>query len=248
MDKTTLETFIKKYNLNGLVDGVRWVVKDNTLRVTSMTSDKKFLASITQKKFDGCTDVTIGVGDSQRLKTMLNSVEKDVTMTLVTDTADAARGVISVQFEDGKTEMAYMCSHLDVLQPEPKIKSLPGYDVEITLTEEFVSRFLKAKAALQESDLFTLLMNKKKQKLEMVLGYNRNLSHRIALEVPTVDGKNTVKSPLSFSAKNLKEILAANPEAKDPVLKVSEQGLAFIEFDTPEFQSQYYMIKIDVED
>lgn len=246
MNKNTLETFIKKYNLNTVVDQVRWVVKDKTLRVTAMTSDKKFLASVTQKAFE-LDDVEIGILDSIRLKQMLNAVEENVTLTLVTDSKDATR-VISVVVDDGKTELSHMCGSLDVIPAEPKIKQVPTYDVEIILTEEFVARFLKAKAALSDGELFTLLMNKKKQKLDMVFGYNRNLSDRIALEVPTVAGKDTIKSPISFNAKHLKEILTANPETKDPVLKVSEGGLSFVEFDTPEFHSQYYMIKIEVED
>lgn len=247
MDKKTLETFIKKYNLNGLVDEVRWIVKDKTLRVTAMTSDKKFLASITQKKFEGVDDIEFGIIDSPKLKTMLGATDENVSLTLVAADNDPAR-ILSVVVDDGKNEISHMCGHLDVVPKEPSIKQLPGYDVEITMTEEFIGRFLKATSALKESELFTLLMNKKKQRLEMVLGYNRNLTNRISLQINPVTGKDTVKNPISFSANNLKEVLAANSEFKDPVLKVSEAGLAFVEFDTPEFQSQYYMIKIDVED
>jgi hypothetical protein len=82
----------------------------------------------------------------------------------------------------------------------------------------------------------------------MVLGYKQNLSDRIALEVATTTGKDTVKAPISFDAKLLKEILSANSEVKNPTLQVSEGGLASIAFDQDGFKSQYYMIKIDVED
>ena len=247
MDKKTLETFIKKYHLNGLLEKVRWVVKDNTLKVTAMTQDKKFLTSITQKKFDGVADSEFGIIETGTLKKMIGAALDNVSLTLVTASDNAAK-VLSVVVDDSKTEVAHQCGDLDCFDPDPKIKQVPTYDVEITLTEDFIDRFLKAKAAL-EGDLFTLVMNKKKQKLEMVLGYNeRRLTNRISLETPTVAGKDTLQAEVSFSAKNLKEVLAANPECKDPVLKVSSAGLAFLEFDTPEFQAQYYMIKTDVED
>jgi hypothetical protein len=247
MDKTTLETFIKKYNLNGLLEKVRWVVKDKTLRVTAMTSDKKFLTSITQKKFEGVDDTEFGIIESSTLKKNLGGIADNMTLTVISDPNDVTR-VLQFVLEDGNNEFLHQCGALDCFDPEPKIKQVPNYDVEITLTDEFVARFLKAKAAF-EGDLFTLVMNKKKQKLEMVLGYHeRNLTNRISLNIPVVAGKDTLKSAISFSSKNLKEVLIANSECKDPVLKVSEAGLAFIEFDTPEFQSQYYMIKIDVED
>jgi hypothetical protein len=246
MDKKTIETFINKYNLGGLLEKVRWVVKDKTLRVTAMTSDKKFLTSITQKKFDG-DDTEFGIIESSILKKMIGAALENVSLTFVSDPNDAAR-VLQVVVDDSKTEVSAQCGALDCFDPEPKIKQVPNYDVEITCTEDFIARFLKAKASI-EGDLFTLTMNKKKQKLEMVLGFKeRNLTNRISLELPAVAGKDTIKNAISFSAKNLKEVLVANSECKDPVLKVSEDGLAFIEFDTPEFQSQYYMIKTDVED
>jgi hypothetical protein len=246
MNKKTIETFITKYNLGGLIEKVRWTVKDKTLRVTAITSDKKFLVSVTQKKFEELTDTAFGVMDSNKFKTLLGAIAENASINLQLDPND--QRVLAVDVDDGKSECSLPCAHLDVLDKEPTVKQLPSYDVEIKLTDEFIERFRVAKAALSEIDLFTLVMNKKKQILQMVLGYNRNLTNRIALQIDTLPGKDTVKAPISFSAKNLKEVLAANTESKDAILKVSEAGLAFVEFDTPEFQSQYYMIKIDVED
>ena len=83
----------------------------------------------------------------------------------------------------------------------------------------------------------------------MVLGYKqKNLSDRIAMEVTATAGKDIVKNPISFSAKHLKEILSANGEVNNPVLNVSEAGLASIAFNDSGFKSQYYLVKIDVED
>lgn len=247
MDKKTLETFIKKYHLNGILEKVRWVVKDNTLKATAMTQDKKFLTVITQKKFDGVEDSEFGVLDTSALKKILGAVADDVTFTLIPAENNPSK-ILSIVVSDGKNELAEQCGDLDCFDPDPKIKQVPIYDVEITLTEDFIDRFLKAKASI-EGDLFTLVMNKKKQKLEMVLGYNeRRLTRRISVEIPTVAGKDTIQNEVSFSAKHLKEILVVNPESKDNVFKISSSGLAFIEYDTPEFQAQYYMIKTDVED
>ena len=83
----------------------------------------------------------------------------------------------------------------------------------------------------------------------MVLGYSSNINNnRIVLQVTPEVGKESVKEPISFSANALKEILSANSECVDPILKISEQGLAFIEFQKDGFNAQYYMIKIDLED
>jgi len=250
MEKTTIETFIKKYNLNGLVEQVRWVVKDKTLRVTAITPDKKFLDSVTLKSFNALPDSVIGIIGTVTLKQLLGALEKDVTLTLVPADDDPNR-IISLIIDDGKSEVQHMCGGLEAIANEPVIKKLPTeYDIEIVLTNEFKERFLNAKAALSDQKLFTVLNNKKKKCLELVVGYNRNVSNRISvpITVSTTSKSTTIKEPISFNSSNLKEILSANSESSDPILKISELGMATIEFDTPEFQSKYYMIKIDIED
>ena len=248
MQKTNIETFIKKYNLNGLVDEVCWAVENKTLRVTARTKDRKFMTSIIDKKFDGLPDAEFGIIDSKKLKQMLGIlISDDVNLTLVSAEDDPKR-IISFVVDDGKSEISHMCAHLDVIPDEPKIKQLPNYEVELVINAEFIERFQAAKKGLSEEVLFTVLTNKKKNTLQLVLGHSRNASHFASIPVFPVNGKDTIKDPISFSSNQLKEILDANSEFKDPILKISEAGLAFIEFDSPEFQCQYYMIKMDPED
>ena len=245
MEKQKIETFIKKYSLNGLIDQCRWVVKDKTVRVTSMTSDKKFLTNVIMKDF-AVDDVEIGIIDSAKFKQLLGVVGETTTLEVNRDdnNMDTVR---SLTISDDKSEVYLMAADLDVLPPEPKLKTIPSFDVEIKLTEDFVEKFNKSLSATG-AELFTLVMNKKKQKLELVFGYGRNNSNRISLPVECSPDKDTVKNPISFSAKNLKEVLSANSENDDPILKISEAGLAVVEYDNKDFQSQYYMIKIEIED
>jgi len=248
MDKKIIDTFIQKYYLGGTLEQVRWLSKDGTLNVTAITSDKKFLTSVTLKKFDGFEDAEVGVLETTRLKQMMTALSDKVDFSLVKDDEDENR-FTSMTISDDKTEVQYVVADLDVLPKRPHTKTIPEYNVEIKLSEEFIGKFLKAKAALPEVDLFTLVMSKKKNKLEMVLGFSENTNNnRIALEVDAVKGKDKVKAPISFSAKVLKEIISANDECKNPVLKIAEDGLAYIEVDQDDFNSQYYLVKIDVED
>ncbi len=248
MDKKNIDTFIKKYYLGGTLEQVRWMVANNSLNVTALTSDKKFLTSVTLKKFEGFGDAEVGILETTRLKQMMAALSDDINFKLNLDEEDANR-ITSMVNSDAKTEVQYVAADLDVLPKRPKTKALPDYQVEIKLTDEFIGKFMKAKSALPEVDLFTLVMSKKKKKLEMVLGYSENVnSNRIALEVDAEEGKDSVSAPASFNAKILKEIITANEEVKEPVLKVSEDGLAFLEFDQDGFNAQYYLIKIDIED
>lgn len=248
MTKTKLETFIKKYSLGNTLDAVRWTVKDGILKVGEMTSDKKLLASVEMNNFDAFKDAEFVVRDTPRLKALLAGLEENITIDLTCGDDNKDR-IILATVSDNDNRFEYNTgADADDLPPKPKIMNIPSYDVEIVLNEKFVNSFSKGKSALSEVNLFTLVMNKKK-KLEMVIGYSSNINtDRYILGLNTIEGKDTIKEPISFSANVLKEILAANSEVKDPVLKVSEQGLAYIEFVNDDFKAKYYMIKIPVED
>ena len=249
MEKKSIETFIKKYTLAGSIEGVLWQNVNNNLSVTAMTGDRKLFASVqSENSATFFTGVEIGIQDTNKLRKMLAPLSDNISLTLDVDEKDATR-VRKLTADDGKISIDYVTAAKDVIDPSPTMKSLPPFTVELTLTPKFVDGFSKAFSALSDDKLlFTFIMSKKKNKLEMVLGYKSNLSDRIAMEVDAVSGKDVVSAPISFNAKHLKEILTANSEVENPILSVSEAGLASIKFDSGDFKSQYYLVKIDVED
>jgi hypothetical protein len=248
MTKTKIEKFIKKYHLGGLLDEVRWTSDSGVLKLVEMTSDKKFLAMIEMDNFDGFGNAEIVIPDTNKLKGMLNSLSDNVVINLNASDDDKNR-IVSLELSDERNGLEYRTGDADHLGARPKGINVPSYDVEIKLTEDFIKNFLTARAGLPDVELFTLVMSKKKNKLEMVLGFSNNLNtDRIILGLDLVEGKDKVKNPISFSAKTLKEILSANSDVKDAVLKVSEQGLATIEFVSEGIKAKYHLIKVEVED
>ena len=249
MIKTKLETFIKKYSLGNTLDVVRWICKDKVLTVNEITADKKLLVTTNMKNFDSFRDIELIVRDTPSLKSKLSVLGEEFTINLINGDDDPNR-IIAMEFEDERTTLFINTgAEGDKDGKKPKLMNIPEFSVEIVLTDQFKTDFNKAKSSFSDINLFTLIMSKKKQKLDMVLGHsNTAITDKVNLSVYPVEGKNTINTPINFSANALKEILNANSEAKDPVLKVSEQGLAFIEFSNEDFDSRYYLVKIPVED
>jgi len=252
MEKKYIETFIKKYTLGGSIEGVHWINENGDLIATAMTTDRKLFAHVTLDKGAGWfSGVEIGIQKTTKLKKMLGVLSDSINLSLDIDDSNPTRRVRQIIAEnaDGKVYINYTTAALNILDPVPKMKNIPPFTVDITMSEDFINSFNAGFSALgDDATSFTLIMSKKKQKLEMVLGYKQNLGDRVTLEVATTPGKDVVKAPISFDAKLLKEILSANSEVKNPTLQISEGGLASIAFAQDSFKSQYYMIKIDVED
>jgi len=234
MEKQSLNRFVSKYNLAGLVESVKWESKEGSLTTSFISDDKSVLGSVSMKEFDG-NDTSFGVYDTTKLTKMLSVLGDDVEFSI----NDIDGKPVSLKFKDGSTSVNYMLADLSVIPNVPDLKQLPPFNVEIKLDSNFISKFIKAKGALDENN-FTFTC--KDGKGQIILGFSNINTNRINIDVDcTCDGDI---EPISFSATYLKEILVANKEATDATLKISSQGLSHIHFEIDNYESNYYLVEI----
>ena len=82
-------------------------------------------------------------------------------------------------------------------------------------------------------------MNKKTNTVQLVIGYASINSNRVTLDVPIKTGTAKLDKPLNFNADFLKSVLDSNNECENAVLKISESGLATVQFSTDTFDATY---------
>ena len=78
MEKQTLNRFVSKYNLAGLVESVKWESKDGSLSTNFISDDKSVLGTVIMKDFEG-DNAEFGVYDTTKLSKMLSVLGNDVT-------------------------------------------------------------------------------------------------------------------------------------------------------------------------
>ena len=239
MEKQSLNRFVSKYNLAGLVESVKWESKEGSLTTSFISDDKSVLGSVTMNEFDS-SDSTFGVYDTSKLTKMLSVLGDDVDFSI----NDIDGKPVSLKFKDGSTSVNYMLADLSVIPNVPDLKQLPEFDTEIKLDSNFINKFIKAKGALQDENNFTFTCKDGKNGSgQIILGYSNINTNRINIDVDCTCSKDKVE-PISFSANFLKEILVANKEATDATLKISSQGLAHIHFEIDNYESNYYLVEI----
>lgn len=237
MDKNRLNRFISKYNLSGLVESVSWKSESNTLSTRFISDDKTVLGSVSLEKFE-FEDATVGVYNTNTLKSLLNVLGNDVSLTL----KKVDEKPISLSIASDNTTVQYQLADLSVIPNVPDLKQLPKFGIEIEMDGNFIEKFIKAKSALSEVDNFTIVTEK--GKLKIVIGYSNINTNRV--ELLAKDKFPTEIKPISFSAKYFKEILSANKDANKAVLKVSTDGLAHVEFSVDGFTSSYYLVEVQL--
>ena len=241
MKKQVLNTFIDKYSLNGTIESVKWIVDNtsNQIKTCSISDDKNAISYVVIKDAVGLTDSEFGINDTTKLKKLLNVLSEDVNITF----NKREDKIVSLSLNSEGTDVQYVTADLSVIPKVPELKKLPPFNLEIPLTKEFVTTFVKAKSAL--SDVDTMTFNKdKKDKIKLTIGYSNVNSNRINIDLKPVEGKDTLGKTIHFSAKYLKEILISNSDCENAVLKISDSGILHVEFNNDLFNSNYYLIEI----
>jgi len=241
MNKTNLLKFIELYNLNGTIERVKLESDGKNIKTGIIADDRTMAGNV---KFNGL-EIEKGeycIHDTQQFKKMLSILDEEIQVSV--NKMDDGRAV-SLSVSDKSTESLVILADSSVIPKVPTVKNDNNFDLEIELNEEFIERFVKAKNALPDVTAFTLGMNKKGDKVELVIGDGDTNTNRVKMEIKPIDGKDKPANSISFNANYFKEILLKNRESTGSVLKVNSNGLASVNFKTPEYEANYYLVKIN---
>ena len=230
MEKTKFNGFVSRYNLGGEVESVMIKSENSNLSVRMISDDKTLLGDVSVTGTD-FPEGEFGIYTTSQLKGLLSVLD---------DTIDVQEVTGALKFSDKGTKMQYMLAAPSVIPAVPDLKTLPPFNVEITLDNEFVNKFIKSKGALTDADTFTFEC--KGGKGEIILGYSSINSNRISISVDCKCEGDV--DPIAFSAKYLKAILLSNKGSSTSSLQISSQGLSKVSFTEGEYVSNYFLVEI----
>lgn len=240
MKKETLETFINRYTLSGLVPKVKWkyTAAAKTLHTRAAIDNKAFVVDVVMNEFSdlGTEDLIICIGDTDKVKSMMKPFGEDINFS-VNKSADRILG-----FTVSDADCESYCTAADPTAIDPVAKNLqdlPEYHVEVQLNEDFISKFMAGHSALKDVDAFSVGMNKKGL-FEVVIGYTTSNSNRIRFTPPTDPTKNKLGTALSFPIKNIAAALKANADIPNGTLSINNSGIVRVYFKNDKFTCTYY--------
>tara|TARA_B100001778_G_C18588342_1_gene630989 strand:+ start:216 stop:926 length:711 start_codon:yes stop_codon:yes gene_type:complete len=236
MDKQKLTGFIEKYSLGNSIESVPWVIKNNALATNFVSEDRTLLGKVTLNNFD-LDACEVGIYNTTQLQKMVSVLGSNVDINLkkVEDRA------IAVHMTDSEVSLNYMLADLDIIPKAPKLKQIPDTTVVIKIDNDFITKFVRAKNALSDSDNFTVVSNTITQ---IILGESDTNTNKININVKTEISEKM--SAISFNANYLKEILAANRDHTEGKMEVCAGGLAILTFSNADYTSKYYLVQTNV--
>ena len=145
MEKLKLDGFINRYNLGGEVESVMLNSTDANVSVKMISDDKTLLGDVTVTEKEFPTG-DFGIYTTSQLKGLLSVLDSSIKVEETTG---------ALKFSDKGTKVQYMLAAPSVIPAVPDLKALPPFDSDLTLDDEFVTKFIKSKGALADADTFT---------------------------------------------------------------------------------------------
>lgn len=240
MLKSTLESIITKYHLNGLTEAAKYVIKDKTIDIAfSPAENKSLYGRIKCSDFD-LKDVTLGIyATSQLLKLIkIFDTEVELDVHIEQDTA------MILALKDSKYNLEFYLADLNLIGRTPKIKEPKEYELEFIIDSEFISKFSSAKKALGDIKCFTIEANQLKENTAtIVVGDDELYSNKLRFDITTTS-KDMI-SPIPFEASIFNEVLIANKNCNLGTFALSKEGLIKLGFLEGNIESNYFIVRLE---
>ncbi len=240
MQKITLESIIEKYYLNGLVESIKFDVKDKNVDIAFIPTEVKSLVGFIKCPNFQLEDCKIAIYNTSQLIKLIKILDHDIELNLHKEKTTTTKLLLS----DNKYDLEYYLADLHLIPPTPKISEPEVYDISFNLTSEFISDFNNAKKALGDIKRFTVEANQLGENyVTFRLGESSSFSNKIKFNTHT-DSKFNLNA-IPFEANLFNEVLLANKDSDGGKFELSHQGLIKLTFKEKEIESTYFLVGLE---
>ncbi len=240
IQKSILESIIKKYYLNGLCEGAKWVTENKNISISFIPTEiKSLFGNISCPDID-IPNGSVGIYNTSSLNKLIRILDHNFTFGVHSE-----RNIpIKLLLSDNQYDLEFYLADSSIINPVPKIKEPSIYEVSFTIDEEFISKFVKAKKALGDIKQFTVETDLLKNgETTFVVGDGDSYANKIKFIIPTTCGHNINAIP--FAANLFAEVLVANQECTEGTFYMSKEGLIKIVFKEDQIESTYYLVRLE---
>lgn len=238
MDKLYFEDVIEKYHLGGLTERVKISVAKKILTTNFISVNKNLVGIIIAPDID-LKDCEFGVYDTSQLLRLIGITDSFIML----DIEKKGKVTNKLFISDKEYNLEYILADTMLTPIVPTIEE-PQYTIVATLDNEFISRFLKAKKAL-DTEIFTIEMGdgtNKNKSIKFTLGGTDSYSNKVSFDLLVSELNILSDTVIKFPIVEFGEILASNKEFTSGILKVSEEGLLKIEFENEKKVNSTYIL------
>jgi hypothetical protein len=245
IQKFELQAVINKYYLNGLVESVKWEIKNKKLSIKYTSPTKEMIGEVTHSNFP-LEDSNVGISNTSQLLKLRGITGGEVMINYIKNNKVFTKLIIS----DNQFTTNYTLADILAI---PKTGAYTGpneYNLETSLDKEMILALIKAKSALDDSKTVilkpTIDMDGEFQ-LELLFGGDIEYSNKVSYYLSNFVRNNVPYDfTLGFSSDLIKEILVVNKDAEEAKISINLEGLMKLEFKVGDIKSTYYIVQKEI--
>ena len=244
INKVELQSVINKYYLNGLIEGVKWDIKDNNLNVKFTAPTREMIGEISHDNFN-LENSSFGISNTSQLLKLINITAGEVMLSFVKNNKIFTKLIIA----DQQFTVNYSLADILTIPKTGAYNGSQEFDIEANLDPEVITALIKAKSALSESSVVVVKPYRSLDgdpQLEFTFGGDIEYANKVSYYLNVTKNANT-DFELAFNSDLIKEILTCNKDAEQAKVYINLEGLIKLKFRTNNTTtSTYYIVKKDV--
>ena len=215
ISKKVISDIVSKYSLGNNIEKVKWVVTDDKFTINFINDSKNLVGYIEYRKDIGLKPGDYGIFNTSQLIKCLNILDGDILVDATTSKLNMA---------DTNYDIKFNLADPAVIPNVPSIDDSDEWSVSFSISDEFITRFVKSKDALSELDTFTVETRDGFNGEELVFTVGTNITNTIEFTVENAVINESFEA-VPFDSNLLKEILKANRTYHSGEIRIDKKGL-----------------------
>ena len=236
-DKRIIDSFIDKYHLGGNIERIKWVSDNESLSAKFINDSQNLVGQIKSKNFQFPIG-EFGIYSTSTLSKLLNILENEVMFEIQKEGGTPSKFIIA----DTNMDIKFNLADPQVIPSVPAINKTEG-NVEIELTEEFTTKFIKAKDAVGEEVFYISTQDGFTSKeVAFTIGNKSTNSVSFSMEIEE-EGSDIELDNIPFNSDLVKEIFKHNKRFELGFIQINPKGLMTFAFKFGDLETNYYLVR-----
>jgi hypothetical protein len=241
INKLELTGIISKYYLNGLVEAVKWEIKDNNLSIKFTAPDRSMLGIVKHNNFE-IEDSEFGVNNTTQLNKLLGITSGYLDLKYIKHNNKITKLVVS----DNQFTLNYAVADLQIIPKAGEYIGDDSYNIMANLDNESINAIVRAKSALADSDTVVFKPHTGIDgdlQLEMEFGGNIEHSNKVSFYIPNIKTHNLPSDfKAHYNSDLIKEIMYCNKDVASGKMVMNLDGIMNFKFENNNTKSEYFLV------
>ena len=242
ISKKVLSEIVSKYSLGGHVEKVKWVVnEDDSIIIKFINDSKTLVGEINYKNTIGLKKGNYGIFNTSQLVKCLNILDGDIIIETKSQNGLASK----LNLADTNYDVKFSLADPAIIPKVPHITNEDQPSASFEISDEFITRFVKSKDALNDLPSFTIETREGMTGNDLVFTIGSDITNTIQFSVDELHEITEEFEQIPFDSNLFKEILKANRNYESGTIHINKKGLIQLTFNYNDgFNTHYYLVRL----